>query len=83
MLAFNILSVASIHNVVRPSFYLCCPFARKDQMEFIPVVKVKRDHVAGRYFVDICNNLLVRDTGQVCFDQGYHLVSGKAGLILR
>ena len=52
-------------------------------MEFIPVVKVKRDHVAGRHFVDIGNNLFVRDTGQICFDQWYHLVPGKAGLILR
>ena len=52
-------------------------------MEFIPVVKVKRDHVTGRHFIDIGNNLLVRDSAQICLDQWYHLVSGKAGLILR
>src|SRR6476620_12132532 len=41
MFAFDILSVASFHNVVRFSFYLCGPFTGKDQMEFIPVMKLK------------------------------------------
>ena len=59
MFAFDILSVASFHNVVRFSFHLCGPFTGKDQMEFIPMMKVKRNHVAGGHFVDIGNDLLV------------------------
>ena len=83
MFAFDILSVASFHHVVRFSFYLCGPFTGKDQMEFIPMMKVKRNHVAGGHFVYVCNDLLVGDTSQIHFNQWRHLVSGKARLILR
>src|SRR5262249_21756968 len=83
MLALNILGIASFHNVIRLPFNLCGPFAGNDQMEFIPVMKVKRNHATGRDFVDICDDLLVRDTSQIYFDQSRDLVSGKAGLVLR
>ena len=65
MLAFDILSVPNFHNVVRLPFYLCRPFAQKDQVEFIPVMKVKRNHMTGRHFVDVRNHLFVRYTGQI------------------
>ena len=83
MFAFDVLSVASFHNVVRSPFDLCGPFTGKDQMEFIPMMKVKRNHVAAGHFIDVCNDLLVGGASQIYFDQWCHLVSGKAGLILR
>ena len=83
MFAFDILSVASFHNVIRFPFYLCSPFTGNDQMEFIPMMKVKRNHVAGGCFVHVRNDLLIGDTSQIYFDQWCYFVSGKAGLILR
>ena len=48
-------------------------------MEFIPVVKVKRDHVTGRHFIDIGNNLLVRTPLKSALTNGITLFPAKPG----
>lgn len=48
-------------------------------MEFIPMAKVKRDHVTGRHFVDFGNNLLVKDSDQSTLTSGVTLFPAKPG----
>jgi hypothetical protein len=79
MFAFNILSVASIHNVVRSPFYLCGPFTRKDQMEFIAMVKVKRDHVTGRHFVNVAITCLLETPVKSALTSGITFFPAKPG----
>jgi hypothetical protein len=79
-LALYILGVTKLHDVVRLAFHLCCLFAGKDQVEFIAMMKVERNHVAGGHFIDVGNNLPVRNAGQVYLDQRCHLASGNADL---
>jgi hypothetical protein len=65
-----------------PSFDFSGPFACKNQVKFVSMMEMARDHRAGGNLVNVCDHLFVGDTNKIAFSQVRNLISCKPALLL-